>query len=80
MFVLQYELSFFYNLSRKYCCDANIVAMKCVHFESHFDQYQLLSTANAKYFNIDLSCSNFRNESNGIFVRGGLFFFRQIST
>ena len=29
----------FFNLSRKYCCDANIVATKCAHFESvHFDQ------------------------------------------
>ena len=39
---------------------------------------QLLSTANAKDFNIDY-CSDFRNESNGIFVLGVVFFFRQIS-
>ena len=25
---------FFPNLSRKYCCDANIVAIKCVQFVS----------------------------------------------
>ena len=30
---------FFSNLSRKFCCDANVVATKSVHFESvHFDQ------------------------------------------
>ena len=30
--------SLFSNPSRKYCCDANIFATKCVHFESfHFD-------------------------------------------
>ena len=37
---LCYSMNYlFSNLIRKYCCDANIVAMKCVHFESvHFDQ------------------------------------------
>ena len=37
---LCYSMNYFFsNLSRKYCCDANIVAIKRVHFESnHFDQ------------------------------------------
>ena len=43
----------------KYCCDANIIAAKCVHFESvHCDQKQLLSTANAKDFNQDYYVTN----------------------
>ena len=33
MLVLKYELSFFFNLSRKYCWDADTVAIKCVHFD-----------------------------------------------
>ena len=68
---------FFSKLSSKYCCDANIVAMKCVHFESVIlINNQLLSTANAQDFNTDYSCSDFRNEKkNGIFVLGLVFFF-----
>ena len=41
---------------------------------------QLLLTDNAKDINIDYFCSDFPNESNGIFVLGVIFFFRQIST
>ena len=64
----------FSNLSRKYCCDANIVAIKCVPFESvDFDQllfllaigctlFQLLSTANAKDFNTDFFVRTFVTE------------------
>ena len=33
MFSLHKQNSFFSNLSRKYCCDANIIATKCVHFD-----------------------------------------------
>ena len=41
---------------------------------------KLLLTANAKDINIDYFCSDFPNESNGIFVLGVVFFFRQIAT
>ena len=64
----------FSNLSRKYCCDAIIVAIKCVHLEVFIlINNQLLSTANAKVFNTDYYCSDFRDESNGIFVLGVFF-------
>ena len=39
--VLQPELSFFSNLSRKYCCDADIVAIKCVHIFACVCEMQL---------------------------------------
>ena len=42
---------------------------------------QLMCTANAKDFNTDYFCYDFRNKSNGIIVVGGNFFFcRQVST
>ena len=52
--------SLFSNLICKFCCDANIVATKCVHFESvyFFINKQLLSTANAKEFNTDYHITN----------------------
>ena len=69
---LCYSMNYlFFQTKLQYCCDANIVAIKCVHFEKvHVDQYQLISTANAKDINTDFYCSDSRNESNGIFVLG----------
>ena len=48
-------------MRRKYCCDKNVF---------NLINKQLFSTTNDKDFNTDYYCSDFRNESNGLFVLG----------
>ena len=57
------------NLSCKYCCDANIVAIKCVHFESvHFNQQPAIKYSQCLVTKVtEYLCS------------GCFFFFRLIS-
>ena len=70
MLVLKYELSLFFQPKSQILLRQNVFILKVFIMIN----IQLLSTAIAKDFNTDYYCSDFRNESNGIFVLGVFFF------